>query len=222
MIQKETLQFLKDLGKNNNKNWFETNRKGYELARENDIVTVQQLINGIAGFDSSIGNLEAKKCMFRINRDVRFSANKDPYKTNMGAWFNAGGKKLMNAGYYFHLEPGKSFLAGGMYMPEAALLAKIRQEVDYNLNEFKKIVENKKFKTTFGGLSKEEGMLLKRPPKGYEIDNPAIEYLKHKSFVAVLPYSDTQIMDKNFVKNAIAHFKLLHPLVQFLNTVYEG
>jgi uncharacterized protein (TIGR02453 family) len=222
MIQKETIQFLKDLSKNNNKNWFETNRKKYEVAKENDVQVVQQLINGIASFDAAIGDLEAKKCLFRINRDVRFSANKDPYKTNMGAWFNEGGKKLMNAGYYFHLEPGKSFLAGGMYMPDAALLAKVRQEIDYNLNDFKKIVEAKKFVAAFGGLSKAEGMLLVRPPKGYDISNPAIAYLKHKSFVATTPLTDAQIMDKGFVKNAVTHFKLLHPLVQFLNVIYAG
>jgi uncharacterized protein (TIGR02453 family) len=222
MIQKETLQFLKNLGKNNNKNWFETNRKRYEIAKENDVQVVQELIKGIASFDTPIGDLEAKKCLFRINRDVRFSANKDPYKTNMGAWFNEGGKKLMNAGYYFHLEPGKSFLAGGMYMPEAALLAKVRQEIDYNLNDFKKIVEAKKIVAAFGGLSKAEGMLLVRPPKGYDINNPAIEYLKHKSFVATTPLTDPQIMAKDFVKNAVAHFKLLFPLVEFLNTIYEG
>lgn len=220
MIQKSSLEFLKDLSKNNNKNWFETNRKRYEAAKENDIEVVQQLIKGIASFDTPIGDLEAKKCIFRINRDVRFSKNKDPYKTNMGAWFNQGGKKLMNAGYYFHLEPGKSFLAGGMYMPEAALLAKVRQEIDYNVNDFKKIVESKKFVTTFGGLSKGDGMLLVRPPKGYKISNPAIEYLKHKSFVATTPLTDAQVMDKNFVKNAVGHFKLLYPLVAFLNTAY--
>jgi uncharacterized protein (TIGR02453 family) len=222
MIQKETLQFLKDLSKNNNKNWFETNRKRYEAAKENDVQVVGELIKGLASFDAPIGDLEAKKCMFRINRDVRFSANKDPYKTNMGAWFNEGGKKLMNAGYYFHLEPGKSFLAGGMYMPEAALLAKVRQEIDYNFDDFKKIVEAKKFMAIFGGLSKSDGMVLVRPPKGYDINNPAIEYLKHKSFVATIPLTDAQIMDAGFVKLATTHFKLIHPLVQFLNTVYEG
>jgi uncharacterized protein (TIGR02453 family) len=221
MIQKETLQFLKDLGKNNNKIWFETNRKRYDAARENDLQIVQQLINGLSSFDVTLNDLEAKKCMFRINRDVRFSANKDPYKTNMGAWFNQGGKKMMNAGYYFHLEPSKSFVAAGMYMPEAALLAKVRQEIDYNFDAFKKIVEAKKFVNAFGGLSKGDGMLLSRPPKGYDINNPAIEYLKLKSFVARVALSDAEIMDKNFVKNAVAYFKILQPLVQFLNTAYD-
>jgi uncharacterized protein (TIGR02453 family) len=160
--------------------------------------------------------------LFRINRDVRFSANKAPYKTNMGAWMNVGGKKLWNAGYYFHIEPGNSFLAAGLYQPEPKLLANIRQEIDYNFDSFKKIVEDKKFVKTFGGLSKSEGMTLSRPPKGYDITNPAIDYLKHKSFVATLQITNVELLDKNLLKNTLNHFKQLAPLVQFFNTVYDN
>jgi uncharacterized protein (TIGR02453 family) len=136
MLQSSTLQFLQSLQKNNNKPWFDENRKKYESAKENFAEFVEALINGIAAFDPTIQNLTAKNCMFRINRDVRFSKDKSPYKTNMGASISKGGKKINLAGYYFHCEPGKSFAAGGFYMPMAPELAKIRQEIDYNFKEW--------------------------------------------------------------------------------------
>jgi uncharacterized protein (TIGR02453 family) len=217
MIQKTTMQFLKDLSKNNNKPWFDTNRKKYEAAKENVIALVAQLLQGVGNFDKAIGELEAKKCMFRINRDVRFSSNKEPYKTNMGAWFNAGGKKEWNGGYYLHIEPGNCFMAAGLYQPDADKLSKVRQEIDYNYQDFKKIVENKNFMQTFGTLSKEEGMVLSRPPKGYDINNEAIDYIKHKSFVARKKINDDEIMDKNIVKKLVGDYKLLYPFIKFLN-----
>ncbi len=222
MLQKSTLQFLSSLHKNNNKEWFEANRKKYEAAKTDFLELVQYLITGIAKFDASIGHLEPKKCVFRINRDVRFSKNKAPYKNNMGASMNKGGKKIMKAGYYFHVEPsGESFVAGGIYMPEAADLQKVRQEIDYNFVDFKKIVSSKVFVSEFKTLSNEDGMKLSRPPKGYEPDNPAIEYLKYKSFITTAPITTTQLTDKDLVKNTIAKFKILYPLVQFINEAME-
>jgi uncharacterized protein (TIGR02453 family) len=125
-------------------------------------------------------DVDASKAIFRINRDVRFSKNKAPYKTNFGASINPGGKKSMIAGYYVHIEPGKSFLAAGTYMPEAPYLSAIRQEIDYNLEEFKKIVGAKDFKKEFTSLSVEDA--LKTVPKGYDKENPALEFLKLKHF----------------------------------------
>ena len=117
MLQPSTLQFLTGLKKNNNKSWFEQHRKQYELAREDFHLLVGTAIKSIAGFDAPIGNLSAKECVFRINRDVRFSKDKRPYKNNMAGYFNKGGKKSNGAGYYLHIEPGKSFAAGGIWMP---------------------------------------------------------------------------------------------------------
>ncbi len=217
MIEKTTFDFLKNLNKNNNKIWFETNRKKYALAKENVLQLVSNVLSNVVKFDTSLLDIESKKCLFRINRDVRFSNNKDPYKNNMGAWFNEGGKKIWNAGYYIHIEPGNCFLAAGMYQPDATMLAKIRQEIDYNFSDFKKVVENKKFVTTFGGLSKEDGMVQSRPPKGYDIENPAIEYLKHKSFVVRYKLTDAEVLDVQFVKKATELFKLMYPMVYFFN-----
>jgi uncharacterized protein (TIGR02453 family) len=222
MLQKTTLQFLQTLNKNNDKSWFDANRKKYEAAKLDFNSIVAALIKGIANFDAPIGTLEVKNCVFRINRDVRFSKDKSPYKTNMGASFNQGGKKIQKAGYYFHVEPGnKSFLAGGIYMPEANDLQKIRQEIDYNFADFKKIIDNKKFTATYKALSTEDGMVLARPPKGYAPDNAAIAFLKHKSFIATMPVKDAELTDANLIKNTLANFKLLFPLIQFLNHAIE-
>ena len=149
MLETSTIQFLKQLEKNNNKEWFDANRKKYETAKAEFAIFVQQVIDEFSKTDTTLASLKAKDCLFRINRDVRFAKDKSPYKTNIGAYFNAGGKKSMTAGYYLHIQPGKSFIGGGMYQPEAAALKKVRQEIDYNFDELKKIVGNKKFSTVY-------------------------------------------------------------------------
>jgi uncharacterized protein (TIGR02453 family) len=222
MLQKTTLQFLQSLSKNNNKEWFEKNRSKYESAKSDFLDLVQQLLKSIGTFDPPVGELDPKKTIFRINRDVRFSKDKSPYKTNMGAFMNPGGKKIMKAGYYFHVEPsGKSFIAGGMYMPEAQDLAKIRQEIDYHLGDFKKIVNDKKFLSVYKDLSRSEGLQLSRPPKGYEPANPAIEFLKLKCYIATHPVTDAGLLDKSLLKNITEKYKVLFPLNRFLNKAIE-
>jgi uncharacterized protein (TIGR02453 family) len=220
MLQASTIKFLLGLKKNNNKPWFETNRKLYESAKEDYTLLVDQLIAGIAKFDAPIGELKAKDCMFRINRDVRFAKDKSPYKSNMGASFSGGGKKADEAGYYFHFEPGRSFAGGGIYMPQPATLAKIRQEIDYSFDEFKKITENKTFKKYFPkGL--EVSDMLSRPPKGYDENNPAIHYLKMKSFFVSMPFTDASLQEKNMAKEIIKAFEAMKPLIDFFNKAVE-
>ena len=217
MLQSTTIKFLKDLKKNNNKSWFDSHRKEYETAKEDFARFVQTIINMQGKNDPSIAGLKAKECMFRINRDVRFAKDKSPYKTNFGASINKGGKKSMRAGYYFHFEPGQSFAGGGMYMPMPDDLRKIRQEIDYNFDAFKKLIGTKKFKTLYGTLDRSDAYLLSRVPKGYEADNPAADYLKLKSFIAFVPISDADLNSKTLVKKTIQAFETLQPLLQFLN-----
>jgi uncharacterized protein (TIGR02453 family) len=218
MIQPATLRFLKALTKNNHKDWFDQHRNEYETAKQNFRELVELLIREHGKKDSSIASLSSKDCMFRINRDVRFSKNKAPYKTNLGASIQAGGKKSMLAGYYFHLEPGgKSFVGGGLYMPEANQLQKVRQEIDYNWAEFTRILQAKPFIKTYGSLEKWEGMALTREPKGYEKDNPAIEILKLKSWVATAPLTDQQITQPDLPKTILQCFSVLQPMLVFLN-----
>lgn len=209
-----TFKFLKQLAKNNSKEWFDVNRKTYEACKAEFETVVKSIIDKSSAFDKGLAGLEAKKCLFRINRDIRFSKDKSPYKLNMGASMNPGGKKDMGAGYYLHLEPGKSFLAGGCYMPPPEVLANIRQEIDYNGKDFKKILAAKDFKTYFKDLSEEEK--LKTAPKGYPKDHPDLSLLQHKHFIVVHNIKDEQIMDKNFPAYAAKVFKTMYPLNTFL------
>ncbi|MEI6086421.1 MAG: DUF2461 domain-containing protein [Bacteroidota bacterium] len=219
MLQPTTLKFLQALKKNNSREWFDVNRKQYEFAKADFAALVDAIIYSFGKKDPSIAGLLAKECVFRINRDVRFSKNKDPYKTNMGASITAGGKKVMMAGYYFHLEPGgKSFVGGGLYMAEPDKLKKVRQEIDYGWAEFSKIIQNKKFKENYSDLDRSEGMSLVREPKGYEKDNPAIDYIKLKSWIALKPISDKELTEKELVKSITTSFEALYPLIVFLNT----
>ena len=217
MLQKTTIKFLKDLKKNNNKSWFDVNRKFYEAAKDDFAGFIQQVINLHSKKDTTLKTLVAKDCLFRINRDVRFAKDKSPYKSNMGASINRGGKKSTQAGYYFHLEPGQSFAGGGIWMPMPEDLKKVRQEIDYNYSNFKKIISSKKFKAMYGDLSNEAAYKLSRVPKGYEPGNPAAEYLKLKSFVAMVSLKDTDLTAKDLVKKTASAFEALQPLIEFIN-----
>lgn len=222
MLRNPTIKFLKELRKNNNKPWFDLHRNDYENAKSDFSGFVQLVIDRHGKKDPGIAHLKAKDCMFRINRDVRFSKDKSPYKTNMGAYFNPEGKKSNLSGYYFHFEPGQSFVGGGLWMPNPADLVKVRQEIDYNLDAFQKIIASRKFKNIYGGLSQDKEYILTRVPKGYEADNPAAEFLKLKSYVAMMPLSDTQITSTELIKQVLHAFETLQPLLTFINEGIRG
>ncbi|MFI5133372.1 MAG: DUF2461 domain-containing protein [Chitinophagales bacterium] len=217
MLQTSTLNFLKNLKKNNNKPWFDAHRKDYEAAKEDFAAFIQSVIDAHGKKDKTINQLKAKECLFRINRDVRFSKDKSPYKTNMGAYINRGGKKSLFGGYYFHCEPGQSFMGGGLWMPMPPELNKVRQEIDYNLAAFKKMLSSKKFKSVYKDLSRGSEYALTRVPKGYEPTNPAAEYLKMKSFVALTNLKDADLTSKNLLKKTTTAFEILQPLIEFIN-----
>lgn len=218
MINSGTIRFLKQLSKNNNKPWFDEHRSDYEGARADFAAFIQKVIDQHGKKDPGIRNLVAKDCMFRINRDVRFSKNKAPYKTNMGASINKSGKKAEHsAGYYFHLEPGASFVGGGIWMPPADTLRKIRQEIDYNLKEFTGIIKARAFKTVYGGLDSSPEFKLSRVPRGYDPENPAADFLKYKSYLATMPLSDADLGSKALLAKVGKAFEALQPLIEFLN-----
>ena len=214
-ITKDTLDFLKKLSKNNNKDWFTANKDKYEKAKEEFQIFIAALVGEIITFDPSIIGIIPSKTIFRIYRDVRFSTNKDPYKINFGAHIHPGDKQNVHAvaGYYLHIEPGKSFLAGGAYMPPSPWAKGIRAQIDEHGKEFHKIVTSKEF-TKYFSL---DGEMLQRPPQGYAADHPYIEYLKHKSFLAMHQVSDEQLTDSNFLSFASKAFKALYPFDEFLN-----
>ncbi len=222
MLQQTTITFLQNLKLNNHKDWFDANRKVYETAKADYLQFVAEVLKGLVKNDETLALLQPKDCTFRINRDVRFSKNKAPYKTNMGAGFSKGGKKMQLAGYYFHCEPGASFIAGGIWMPMAPELKKVRQEIDYCFDEFNKLVTYKKFVAQFDVLEQGEDAVLKRAPKGYEENNPAINYLKLKSFIASTPISDADLINKNLVKTVVDACAGLQRLVHFINRGIEG
>lgn len=222
MLQKDTLRFLSALKTNNNKPWFDANRSRYEAAKADFIQLTSEVLAGVAAFDSSLQHLQPKDCVFRINRDVRFSKNKAPYKTNMAMYLSKGGKKALDcAGYYLHIEPGAAFMAGGIWMPMAPELKKIRQEIDYSLTDLQQVLKAKTFKQVFGDLERNEQVTLSRPPKGYEADNPAIECLKLKSFIASAPLPDELLSSSKLVAQVVKQFAALHPLIRFLNRALD-
>ncbi len=216
MIDKNILDFLKRLKENNNRAWFEDHKSEYEIARAAFTQAVLKMINSIAVFDRDIASLTPKECIFRINRDVRFSKDKRPYKNTMSAYFNRAGKKGTGAGYYVHIEPGKSFLAAGIWMPESNHLSNIRQEIDYNFEEWKKIIGAAAFKKHFAeGL--ETSNTLVRPPKGYDENNPAITFIKLKSFIASRSFTDTDVVATSFNAELSKTLKAVKPMIDFIN-----
>jgi uncharacterized protein (TIGR02453 family) len=217
MLKNSTLKFLAALDRNNNKPWFEANRGKYEEAKADFLVLVQALISKHGKKDASIASLEAKNCVFRINRDVRFSKDKRPYKNNFGAGFTSGGKKSPLAGYYFHCQPGNSFAGGGLWAPLPPDLKKVRQEIDYCFAEFKKITGSKKFTANFGGLDTTADISLVNVPRDFDKDNPAATFIKLKSFVATRKITDRELTSEALLPAALAVFEALQPLLGFIN-----
>lgn len=208
-----TLQFLKTLQNNNNRDWFNENKSIYIEAKDDVLLFVENLIEEIAKFDEEILKIDPKKALFRIYRDTRFSKDKTPYKTHFGVSLGMGkGKKI--SGYYFHIEPAKSFLAGGVYQPESSVLKEIRKEISMNGKEFLKILEQKDFRNNFRGLSVESK--LQRVPNGFEKDDPMAEFLQLKNFIVSHPISDEQVLDKNAAKNFAKILESIKPLNDFL------
>jgi uncharacterized protein (TIGR02453 family) len=217
MLQPTTLTFLRELKANNNKDWFDQNRKRYEMLKGDYLALAEQLLNAMKKEDSSLEMLSPKDCIFRINRDIRFSKNKAPYKTNLGIALHTGGKKSQSAAYYLHIEEGLAFVGGGLWMPEPQQLHKVRKEIHYFYDEFSSIIQNASFKNIYGSLDVEEGQKLTRPPKGYEINDPAIEYLKLKSFTAIHTLPDTLLTSTQLVPTIVESFKVLKPMIHFIN-----
>lgn len=212
------LEFLKDLRENNDREWFTRNRARYDEAQKLFENFVNQLIPEIRSFDASIDMITAKDCIFRIYRDVRFSANKAPYKTNFGAYIARGGKKSTWAGYYIHFEPGTSMLGGGMYMPPADQLKKARQEVYFNSTELRRIMADDSFTAYFDGLDDE--FRLSRPPKEYDPRFADIDLLKYKSYIVGQMVTDELASSDEFLYHTIGAFRAMFPFNAFFNRIF--
>lgn len=208
------LEFLSGLDLNNNRDWFHANKEWYDEAKLEMEQLVGTIIPGIAGFDPAVQFVSAKECMFRIFRDIRFSKDKLPYKTNFGAWITRVGRKSCGPGYYIHIQPGESFLAAGVYMPEPEKLKNIRQEIYHNISEFKEILEGKELRKYVKGV--DEMDRLKKPPVGFPASFPEIEILMNRHFTVSCPLSGKQLSDPTFPKFALKVFAAMHPFNVFL------
>ncbi len=219
MIEIETLDFLRDLVANNDREWFQANKKAFDAAQDNMTAFAGYLIGEAGKFDDAVADIDPKTCVFRIYRDVRFSKDKSPYKVNLGAYISPGGRKSMQPGYYFHLQPGASFIAGGKHIPDGPELLKIRSAIADNTAEFLKIVEKKNFRDTFGEM---RGDRLKSAPKGFDPEHKSIEYLKLKEFMAFTELPDDEsLVSAEFPKSLVKTMKEMYPLIAFLRKALD-
>lgn len=218
MITQSTLDFLSGLKANNSRDWFEAHRHAYEAASADFFDTVARLLGSIIAFDPAIAEarLDPKSCIMRIYRDVRFSPDKTPYKTGLFAYISKGGRKGHYAGYYLHLEPGSSFVGGGLYMPDTSILARTRSAIDSSFDVWSSIVQSPELLEHFPGGVIPSGE-TKRPPKGYDGTNPALRYLRYKGYYTQRFFSDAELLDTGFDSTLAGTCQAVMPLVSFLN-----
>ena len=220
MLSKEAVKFIDDLAQNNSTEWMHANKKRYEAYKKDYHSYIGMVLSEMKLLDPSLGNLEVKKCTFRINRDIRFSKNKQPYKTNIGLWFPTNSTK--NApGYYLHFEKGNSFVAGGVYCPENTELKKIRKEIEFFYDDLNEILTEKKFIEQYKALSVDENNKLKKAPKDFDSNHPAIELLKFKSFTTAQKIDDKLFFQPDFSKIIAQKMIVLKPLNDYLNRALE-
>jgi len=222
MLQRSTTAFMEALKQNNHKEWFDQNKSDYETAKKDFYQFVEILLKGISEQDEDIAraNLRVKDCVFRINRDIRFSKDKTPYKTNWACHFKIGDKKKIAAGYYMHLEKEGYFIGGGIWMPDSPSLRRIREEIDYAGENLEKILHDKDFLEFFPkGFDQED--VLKKAPKGFKEENPYIQYLKQKSFTVSHSFPEELVYTPEISDYALKVFKAMHPFIKFLNNSFD-
>lgn len=219
MISSDTLEFLFELNRNNNKEWMDENRAWYKRSKDEFQNFAKSLLLDLAEIDPTLKKkIDSNLHFFRINRDIRFSKDKTPYKPYMGMYIGIGGWKGNTAGYYFHIKPkDRSILAAGHWAPDNEALKKIRNRIAKDYKDLEKILQKKSFQAYFPGLS--QGDALKSAPKGFEKDHPAIEYIKLKRFGVDTNLDDSIVMSKDLRKELLKQFKEAKPFVDFINSV---
>lgn len=217
-IRKETIQFLKDLKKHNDRDWFNDNKDKFVAANENFIAFVQDMIGLIGKFDKAVAQKSAKECVFRIYRDTRFAKDKSPYKTHFGASLMSVKNGVGVAGYYLHLDPDDIFLAGGVHMAEPAQMKLLRQEISYNAAKFKKIINDKTFKANF----EIHGEKLKNVPPGFDKEDPMADYLKYKELYIMHKVSAKDALSPDFASYCSKIFNSMVPFNAFINEGLKG
>lgn len=214
-ISSKVFDFLKLIDKNNNREWFNDNKNLFLEAQSDFQDFTEELISEMGKFDETILKLDAKKSLLRIYRDTRFSKDKTPYKNYFGASIGMG-KINTKAGFYLHVQPLKSFLGSGIYLPDSPVLKEIRKEISLFKDDFLKAIDDKDFKKYYEELDQEHK--LKNVPQGFEKEDPMGDYLKLKSFIGVHNITNKDLSDKNAVKNVSKIFEAAKPLNDFLDT----
>ena len=215
---KEILNFLRDLEANNTREWFDQNREKYDATRKKFLAVAETLVHEIRQFDEEIPVLDPKDCVFRIYRDVRFSNDKRPYKTNYGCFIARGGKKSGFAGYYLHIQPGECFLSGGIYMPPPEHLQAIRQEIYYHPQDYIEIIDHKEFKSTYTLDYSEK---LKTAPKGYPKDWEFVDLIKNRNYAVGHKVEEKELFAPDFLNKAVDVYKIVHPFNRYLNRAID-
>ncbi len=217
MFTKTTLSFLSDLSQNNNREWFTANRPRYDAAKSELEKVVAELLSKVSAFES-LPNTQPKDCIFRINRDVRFSKNKDPYKSNLSAAIGPGGRHSGRIDFYFHIQPnGESLLGAGMWNPTPKQLAAFRQEIDFNPTRLTDIIQDANFRAYFPEIW---GESLKKTPKGFAEDSPNADLLKRKQLFFMHKFTDAEVTSPDFIENILTGCRLIKPYCDFLNTLF--
>ncbi len=213
--RKQLFSFLNNLIMNNNREWFQEHKSDYDSMRKNLEQIVFQLGAGLVQIEPNFKFTKPGDYTFRIYRDVRFSKDKSPYKNHIGIYLINGGRKSPMAGYYVHIQPGGSFVAGGLFRPDSKVLRAVRDEIYYDQKGFEKIVLNKEFTKVFGSLWEEDK--LKRIPRDFPKDSPAGEWLKYKSYIAMRQFDDADFLKPDFIETTLDIFRKIKPLNDFLN-----
>lgn len=216
---KRTIDFLKLLAANNNRDWFNEHKEDYLMVKNEVEDFTQKLIDEVAKFEPAASYLTPSECLYRIYRDTRFSADKTPYKNHIGIYINPrGGKKSEFCGYYVHIEPGDCLVAGGAWFPESPLLKVYRSEIYNNVEEYLGIINNPDFAANFKPYWQEP---LKTAPKGFPKDWVHMDLIKPKSFVFAAPLADKDLTSKNSVEKIANLFRILKPYDDFFNFSLE-
>lgn len=212
------MHFLEELQANNQREWMHAQEKRYKIARQYFITMIERLLPLLQNIDPQLVNLQAKDCMYRQARDIRFSKDKTPYKTHFSLAFAQGGKNSGKAVYYFQFGPSVTFLGGGVYMPPSPVLKRIREEIDYCSEEWNSIVSNHSFKSLFGEL---DDVRMRTIPKGYEKEHPMASYLRLQSFTASATLQPQELLSPAVEQKIINSFQALVPFIHFLNRALE-
>lgn len=212
-ISVDTFQFLKDLKKNNHREWFQSTKESrYKPAHLNMVSFMESLITEMKKVDN-IESMSGKKALFRIYRDVRFSKNKSPYKTFFGGRLKRA-TTWLRGGYYVHVEPGNSFIAGGFFNPNSEDLKRIREDIAFNAKPLREILEEPIFKKTWGTF---EGEAVKTSPRGFDGDHPDIDLIRFKQFHLTHHFTDKEVLNEDFVFEIVKSFLVIRPYFNYMS-----